>query len=196
LTENFDEKLRLLLDPHYHPSHTVTTLGHPASTSHSRSTDNDLQSWVGPSDNSADALKNRKTDLKRNKNVEKGREPLSTTKRNNSLTKREKQEINARKKVAAVNSLTGLEQPTVKQLKTMENKRRIKRRHTVGGTKDIPLWEKENYVVACSQDKPTVFYLPAPSKGSSTLIIKKVDVGSSSPDLLFNNRRLSLPEPV
>ena len=196
MTENFDEKLRLLLDPHYQPSHTVTALGHPATTSHSRSADNDLQSWVGPVDTSADPLKNRKSDIKRNKNVEKGREPLSLTKRNNSLTKREKQEINARKKVAAVNSLTGIEQPTVKQLKTMENKRRIKRRHTVGGTKDIPLWEKENYVVACAEDKPTVLYRPAPGKGSSTLIIEKLNVGSSSPDLIFNIRRLSLPEPV
>jgi hypothetical protein len=67
--------------------------------------------------------------------------------KSSSLTKKEKQEINARRKVATASAAAATApSATAKQLKTMENRRRIKRRHTVGGTKDIPSLGKENFV--------------------------------------------------
>lgn len=138
-------------------------------------------------------------DLKRNRGFEKSKEPLSLQ-RNNSLTKKEKQEINARKKEAAATATSDgtplTSGATAKQLKTLENNRRIKRRHTVGGTKDIPLWGKENFdaeIVPSSGSKSKFCC----RESSPEVLTKKLELRSSSPDLLLTNcRRLSLPDPV
>ena len=143
---------------------------------------------------------NRKTDLKRNRGFEKSKEPLSLQ-RNNSLTKKEKQEINARKKEAAATATsdgTPLSSGArAKQLKTLENNRRIKRRHTVGGTKDIPLWGKENYDAEVVQISGSSKSKLCCRESSPEILTKKLELRSSSPDLsLTNSRRLSLPDPV
>jgi len=81
--------------------------------------------------------------------------------RSDSLTKQDKQAANARKKeeearersVAAATATATVTTPsrdnrfavpgaTMKMLKTLANQRRIRRRHTVGGTKDFAGWER------------------------------------------------------
>ena len=65
--------------------------------------------------------------------------------KSNSLTKQQKQEINARRKSSSTPMTTS------KQLKASEQQRcRIRRRHTVGGTKDIG---KENLIVTIKECK-------------------------------------------
>ena len=114
----------------------------------------------------------KKSELKRGRLVDKNKEPTlrssSNLKRNDSLTKREKQFANVnlrRKKEEKENRnvrksenrtstiillhgderLVGGNRPdplaTGKLQKTLTNQRRIKRRHTVGGTKDFGEWE-------------------------------------------------------
>jgi hypothetical protein len=99
----------------------------------------------------------RKSELKRGRFVDKNKEPPSRTmalKRSDSLTKREKQSANQKEKeaseaavMAAYNAET-VHVVTSKLLKTLANqKKRIRRRHTVGGTKDFAEWNdngKEN----------------------------------------------------
>jgi hypothetical protein len=180
--------LRILLDPHYQTSQ---------SSSSSLNAVSDFHFSVGEKP----TVPNRKPDLKRNRGFEKSKEPLSLQ-RNNSLTKKEKQEINARKKEAAAATATSDGTPlpsgaTTKQLKTLENNRRIKRRHTVGGTKDIPLWGKENYDSEVLQNSGSKSKLCCRESSPEILTIKQELRSSSPPDLsLTNNRRLSLPDPV
>ena len=73
---------------------------------------------------------------------------LSFRQKSNSLTKQQKQELNARRKSSSLASATST---STKQLKSSDsNRRRIKRRHTVSGTKDIG---KENLAVAIDLSK-------------------------------------------
>jgi len=109
--------------------------------------------------------------------------------------------INARKKEAAATATSDgtplTSGATAKQLKTLENNRRIKRRHTVGGTKDIPLWGKENYDSEVVQNSGSKSKLCCRESSPEILTIKQELRSSSPPDLsITNNRRLSLPDPV
>ena len=73
---------------------------------------------------------------------------FSFRQKSNSLTKQQKQELNARRKSSSLASATST---STKQLKSSDsNRRRIKRRHTVSGTKDIG---KENLAVAIDLSK-------------------------------------------
>lgn len=93
----------------------------------------------------------RKSDLKRGKFVDKNREPSTRTssatnlKRIDSLTKKDKQNENVRRREESSKENKILEESTPatkKLLKTLVNQRRIKRRHTVGGTKDFEDFNK------------------------------------------------------
>ena len=108
-----------------------------------------------------DSNKRKQVELKRGRLVDKTKEPpflrghsaSNILGRNNSLTKEEKQELNAKRrdleekenledrnllKMVVAGDVGG----AAKYRKTMSNqKRKIRRRHTVGGTKDFAQWE-------------------------------------------------------
>ena len=103
----------------------------------------------------SDSRIRKAVDLKRGKLVDKTKEPpFVGLRRNNSLTKEEKQEVNLRRKESDTAEAQKLMTLVVagdvvgasKVRKTMSNqKRRIRRRHTVGGTKDFAEWEAMMY---------------------------------------------------
>lgn len=193
ITETFDEKLKLLLDPHYHADSSSvqstpvkskyrktseqiqqTNDGETTPTSKTTTSDPKRRSIsLGGSTLESAPGSAKKSELKRGRLVDKNKEPTlrssSNLKRNDSLTKREKQFANVnlrRKKEEKENRnvrksenrtstiillhgderLVGGHRPdplaTGKLQKTLTNQRRIKRRHTVGGTKDFGDWEK------------------------------------------------------
>ncbi len=157
----------------------------------------------------------------------------SILKRSDSLTKREKQTANERRKeleagqrnklggngnnkeaeeeeeeVADLVDLDSLAKSTsgtaAKILKTLANQRKIRRRHTVGGTKDFAKdlamamttlgQQQECNAQSPSPKRDPCFSSPAPTPLSAAR--------RSSPDLLqtsildVDSRRLSLPEPA
>ena len=178
LTADFDEKLRLLLDPHYvsspggSPSSTVSKSSSTGQRKASDSAVMDLERKsneervrsvsLGPTQQkllskettnnskNPNSSPNRKSDLKRGRFVDKNKEPaIRPVKRNDSLTKKEKQTVNIRKKKGGgieekENMIgTGDEAAKAKMMKTIANqKSKIRRRHTVGGTKDFAEWER------------------------------------------------------
>lgn len=202
LTASFDEKLRLLLDPHYHqtsssasasPGVRSVSLGSCSPRIAAGPGGTTASSGLGgkPSSDLGDLLRGlippyqelpgalgKKTELKRGRLVDKKQEPPLlrqssshqrqsasdlSLKRNNSLTKEEKQELNSSRRNAssasgdhfsAKESLDDEEHRNILKLiladplgaakyrKTLANQKRVRRRHTVGGTKDFAGWQE------------------------------------------------------
>ena len=149
----------------------------------------------------------RKSDLKRGRFVDKNREPATRLKRNDSLTKKEKETANARKKEEEEKE-NNHKLSNAKALKTLANQKRVRRRHTVGGTKDFGEWEKivnNKNAVNANQNKNSAWSQLEPvtnnpllnvNRSLETWLQTQQKIRASSPDLTgdVDARRLSLPD--
>ncbi len=250
LTADFDEKMKLLLDPHYSggsaasdtsssvqstpskyaklrrvseqpPSHYPQHQAAANSTNHNNNKTNRSISLGEDSQNVCSEKQlsilseqqqrmNKKSELKRGRLVDKNHPPKAW------LGNESENEIEKENKDSA--SAEAAEFSTPKSRVKLRNNRRLRRRHTVGGTKDfadidINDEEMKNSPPDHVQDDQESlrmlqeFHHPALSqyhhsvmmnvdRSLSQWIRRQQKIGKSSPDLSIIGRRLSLPDSV